>query len=120
MVAPAFGFSVGDFIAAFELIQKSAKSLHKSTGAIAQFQQTLADLRILEAVLVRVQRLTPETASAETLHTVSLCSLQCQIPLDRFRNVLEKFRSHLIGILAQALLGPTSYELGAKSIGQWL
>lgn len=38
MVAPAFGFSVGDFIAAIQLIGKVAKALKDTGGAEDDFK----------------------------------------------------------------------------------
>jgi hypothetical protein len=38
MVVVPFGFSVGDFIAGIELVQKVGTALKKSSGASAQYQ----------------------------------------------------------------------------------
>lgn len=95
MAAVPFGFSVGDFVAGVELIHKAAKALRSVSGATAQYQQTLLDLSLIESVLRRVQGLTPATAGEETIRTVQLCSLACQVPLERFLNKIRKLERHL-------------------------
>lgn len=95
MAAVPFGFSVGDFVAGVELIHKAAKALRSVSGATEQYQQTLLDLSLIESVLRRVQGLTPATASEETIRTVQLCGLACQVPLERFLNKIRKLERHL-------------------------
>jgi hypothetical protein len=67
MAAVPFGFSVGDFVAAIELIHKATKALRNTSGASGQYQQALLDLELIESVLRRVQGLTPVSASQETI-----------------------------------------------------
>ena len=48
---PAFGFSVGDFIASVELLCRVIKSLRETNGAAFEFQQLQTELEFLSNVL---------------------------------------------------------------------
>lgn len=95
MVIPAFGFSVGDFIAAINLLKETTKALREVSGATSQFQSTILDLNLLEKVLTSVQRLDPQPVKDSTLHAVQLCGQSCFIPLSRFLKSIDKFEGHL-------------------------
>lgn len=90
MAAPAFCFSVGDFVADIQLIHKATKALRTASGATAQYQQAILDLELIATVLRRVQGLTPATASDETIQTVHLCGVVCHVPLDKFLQRVKK------------------------------
>lgn len=95
MVAPAFGFSVGDFVAAIELIGKAAKALRESEGAARQYSQAIVELELLENVLKRVQRLRPSIDNATTVQKIHLCAHACHVPLAEFLASIEKYDTPL-------------------------
>jgi hypothetical protein len=41
MAVPPFGFSVGDFIAVIDLLQKVGKALHSQNGVSAEYQRLI-------------------------------------------------------------------------------
>lgn len=95
MVAPAFGFSVGDFLAAIKLLKKAAKALQESSGATSQFQQAAVEIESIHDVLNRVQSLRPRDCNEGTIRKVHLCALSCHIPLARFIAKLKELEPHL-------------------------
>lgn len=95
MAAVPFGFSVGDFVACIELIQKAAKALRSTSGATGHYQQTLLDLELIESVLRRVQGLSPTSASQETIQKIQLCGRACHVPLDHFLMKAKKIEPYL-------------------------
>jgi hypothetical protein len=95
MAAVPFGFSVGDFVASIELIHKAAKALRSTSGATGHYQQTLLDLELIESVLLRVQGLSPTSASQETIQKIQLCGRACHVPLDHFLQKAKKLEPYL-------------------------
>lgn len=95
MAAVPFGFSVGDLVAGVQLINKAAKALRTASGATAQYQQAILDLELTETVLRRVQGLTPETVSQETIQTAQLCGHACFSPLAVFLQKVQRLEPHL-------------------------
>ena len=95
MVAPAFGFSAGDFIAAVDLFTKAAKALRKSSGATASYQQAVSDLELLATVLQKVDQLSATPFDPGVHEKIRVCSLQCRIPLTRFLAKIRKYEAQL-------------------------
>lgn len=91
MVAPAFGFSVGDFIAAIGLVKKTTRALREVNGATSQFQSTILDLELLERVLTSVQGLDSQSVKDSTLQAVQLFGHACHIPLSHFVASIDNF-----------------------------
>jgi hypothetical protein len=56
MVAPAFGFSFGDFVTAIGLVNDVRKALKNSGGAKDSFQDAQVDLQHLKIVLEQLHR----------------------------------------------------------------
>lgn len=95
MVAPAFGFSVGDFVQVIALIAKAAKALRETDGASSNFQQASVELASLHSVLTKVQSLQPTVQNGELIQKIHICGLTCHIPLARFIEKIRKFQAHL-------------------------
>jgi len=53
----SFGFSVGDFIAALELVGTVIQSLRESSGAKSEFRGLVHELYGLETALLRIKHL---------------------------------------------------------------
>ena len=95
MASPAFGFSVGDFVAGIELITKVAKALRTVNGAAARYQQTVLELESVEALLRRVQAFYSRTSDQDLVRNVQLCGLLCHAPLAKFFEKIRKFEATL-------------------------
>jgi hypothetical protein len=57
-----FGFSVGDFVAALELVADVVDALHESGDAGKRYRELVRQLDGLESVLLRVKRLEVDDA----------------------------------------------------------
>ncbi|KAH7413667.1 hypothetical protein DE146DRAFT_2500 [Phaeosphaeria sp. MPI-PUGE-AT-0046c] len=92
---PAFGFSVGDFIAAIELCNKISKALKDTNGASSDFNNVAIELRGLENVLRRVVALEPNASNIEHVNAIRSLALSCQIPVQSFLRKLQAYESAL-------------------------
>jgi hypothetical protein len=93
MVAPAFGFSVGDFVSAIQLIGKVNKALKDTGGAEDDFRSLFLELSQLQIVLEQLRDL-PESSSPSQSHlnAVKGMALAVQIPLREFLEEIDKFK----------------------------
>lgn len=106
-MVPAFGFSVGDFVAAVQLIGKVVKALSNTSGATQQYEQAAIELRSLETILRRVQALQPSHHGSETVQQILMWSHMCHVPLATFVHRIARFESALSG-------GPTAHHFGKQ------
>lgn len=53
----AFGFSVGDFIAALNLVNTVIEAVNNSRGSSATYRALIRELYVLESALLRVKNL---------------------------------------------------------------
>ncbi|XTI88870.1 hypothetical protein V2W45_1489621 [Cenococcum geophilum] len=110
---PAFGFSVGDFIATIELCTKVAKALKDTGGASSEYQSVIIELHGLQNVLARLAALEPTESNLSHVNAIRGMALACRLPLADFFSKLEKY---------EAAMGPlaTSHTLrGAGKKIQW-
>jgi hypothetical protein len=85
MVAPAFGFSVGDFIAAIHLVKKISIALKDSEGAADEYRSLYTELQQLQLVLEELRDLpTSSNASLNHYNAVRGMAYQVQVPLKAF------------------------------------
>ena len=91
-MTPAFGFSVGDFINAIQLIHKITRALNKTGGASLEYQYAILDLNNLSNVLGLLQKLEPSTTE-DTNHVNAIrgMALACQFPLRDFLTKMEEY-----------------------------
>jgi RNA recognition motif-containing protein len=90
-MSPAFGFSVGDFIAAIELCTKVAKALKEASTAAAEYQQVVLELQGLQNVLTRLAALEPTGSNIQYVNAIRGAALASTLPLQEFLSKLEKF-----------------------------
>ena len=90
MVAPAFGFSVGDFVAAIQLTVKIGKALRDTNGAASEYRLVQQDLQSLRLILEHIQALTPNDANAGHIKALQGMSLTCLVPLREFADKLDR------------------------------
>lgn len=85
MVVPAFGFSVGDFIAAIHLVRKISIALKDSGGAADEYRALHTELQQLLIVLEQLRDLPTSSASSLShYNAVRGMAYEVQIPLKAF------------------------------------
>lgn len=55
MVAPTFGFSAGDFVAAVQILNEICKALKDAGGAASDYEETIRRLSQLSTILQRLE-----------------------------------------------------------------
>ena len=90
MVAPAFGFSVGDFITGIEAAIDVIKACRETGGAVSQYGQTLAEFQAYLSTFRRLQD--PQVAT--TAEIISIAR-NCEGPIQRFMKKVEKYQDSL-------------------------
>ena len=92
-MAPAFGFSVGDFINALSLINKIRKALKDTDGAKDDIDSVLLELEQLELILNQlIDGNWGSGSDVGYVNAVRGMAVFCQIPLERYLKQLENFR----------------------------
>lgn len=92
---PAFGFSVGDFINALNLINKVRKALKDAGGAKDDIRVVLQDLEQLELILNQlIEGQWGHECDVGYVNAVRGMAVSCQIPLERYLRQLEIFRAN--------------------------
>jgi hypothetical protein len=90
MVAPAFGFSAGDFVAAIDLTVKIGRALRETGGATSEYRLVQQDLQLLRQALEFVQALQPKSVDAGHVNALRGMVLTCLNPLREFAEKLDK------------------------------
>ena len=83
-MASAFGFSVGDFVAAIGLTVKIGKPLRESGGATTDCRLVIQDLLTLQQILEVLQSLRPAESSLSHVNAIRGMALTCLVPLNDF------------------------------------
>jgi hypothetical protein len=91
-----FGFSVGDFIAAIELVTTVIDALQASGTARDEYRELVSQLRSLETALLRVKRLDGEEQYDEVIALRQAAS-QCQRTIEEFWTKASKQHPGLRG-----------------------
>lgn len=87
----SFGFSVGDFITAADLIARVISALREAGGSASQYQHITNKLGFLDRAIRDVNRLEPVEGLEATLEAIKTTALSCQLPLLEY---LESIRSY--------------------------
>jgi histidinol dehydrogenase len=90
-----FGFSVGDFIAALELVANVIDALRESGEAGKRYRELVRQLDSLESVLLRVKRLEIDEAQHAEYIALQQASSQCQRTIDEFWKKIKKYQPAL-------------------------
>jgi hypothetical protein len=98
MATPAFGFSVGDFIAGIKLIKDLIDSLDEAAGAGPAYCRLAAELRSLERALTKVKSLRIHPSQAAQKIALERVASQCRDCIDTFLWENTKF-SNTLGAL---------------------
>ena len=91
----AFGFSIGDFIAALELVGTVIDALRESSNSGASFRSLLNELYALETALLHVKRLDMEDYSTVKAISLRQAASQCRHTIDDFWKKTQKYQPHL-------------------------
>jgi Mg2+ and Co2+ transporter CorA len=91
----SFGFSVGDFLTALELVATVIDALRDSGDASSQNRELLRELYSLETALIRVKRLDFDDELQAELIALRQAVGQCQNTIEEFWKKIWKYQPHL-------------------------
>ena len=94
-MSAGFGFSVGDFISALELVADVIDALRESGEASKRYRELVRQLDSLESVLLRVKRLELDEAQYAEYIALQQTSSQCQRTIDEFWKKIKKYQPAL-------------------------
>ena len=87
----SFGFSVGDFIAAGNLVKDIISALRESS--VSEYRDLVLELHGLQRALHEIEHLRCQPGQEGATNSIKVASLMCQYPLDEFAGKLRKFES---------------------------
>ncbi|KAF2674070.1 hypothetical protein BT63DRAFT_380723 [Microthyrium microscopicum] len=90
-----FGFSVGDFLAAIDLVGTVIDALRETSNSGASFRSLINELYSLETALIHVKRLEPDEAYNVEMVALRQAASQCQRTITAFYQGLQKYQPHL-------------------------
>jgi len=91
-----FGFSVGDFISAINLVQTVIDALSASSKSSSELQELFRQLYSLETALREIKQLeVNESLHAEVL-ALKQSAAQCQLTISDFLSKTESYQTHLL------------------------
>jgi hypothetical protein len=92
-----FGFSVGDFLAALNLVGTIIDALREASESGAAYRELLTELFALETALLHVKRLDLDDGQRTENMKIALrqTAAQCQRTIDQFWNKIQKYQPHL-------------------------
>ena len=93
MAAP-FGFSVGDFIGALNLVSDVIDALRESGQASTEYRELLRQLYSLETALIQVKRLSLEQAQQSELAALKHAAVSCQETINAFGNKTRSYEPY--------------------------
>jgi hypothetical protein len=90
MAAP-FGFSVGDFISAIQLVSDVVQALKDSAGSSSHFVELIRELYSLERALLEVKNLSVSSIQEPELAAIKQAGAQCLGTIEEFLKKNLKF-----------------------------
>jgi hypothetical protein len=90
-----FGFSVGDFISAIELVGTVIGALRESDDSSTEYQALITQLYTLETALLRVKGLELDDSQHGEVIALRQAAAQCQGTIDGFLQKIEKYQPSL-------------------------
>ena len=94
-MSAGFGFSVGDFLAALELVSTVIDALRDSGQAGNEFRELLHQLYSLETALIQVKRLEIDDSQYDELVALRQAAAQCQCTINAFWDKIEVYQRNL-------------------------
>ncbi|KAH8595421.1 hypothetical protein B0O99DRAFT_686840 [Bisporella sp. PMI_857] len=95
MVAPVFGFSVGDFIAGTQLLVEVFSAFKEAGGASSKYISEVSFLNGLNSTLQHLEKYVSNTAQNDISKDVEKLVLVIREPLDVFKKFLDKYEASL-------------------------
>jgi chromosome segregation ATPase len=92
-----FGFSVGDFISAIELVGTVIDALRSSSNASLEYRELIRQLLSLETALIQVKRLEFEEGQYAEVNALREAAGLCRRTIDNFLKKIEKYQPSLNG-----------------------
>jgi len=92
-----FGFSVGDFIAAIELVGTVIDALRSCSTASLEYRELIGQLLSLETALIQVKRLESEEGQYAEVNALREAAGLCRRTIDDFLKKIEKYQPSLNG-----------------------
>jgi hypothetical protein len=104
----SFGFSLGDFLAASNLISQVICALREAGGSSFQYQRLRLELDAVGLALREVDQLVPVEGLEATVEAIKATALSCQLPLREFLQSIVKYdkglgMGHSAGIMKDVL-----------------
>jgi hypothetical protein len=93
----SFGFSVGDFLAAADLIVKVISAIREARGSASQYQHLAFKLGFLDRALRDVDQLEPVEGLEAMVGAIKVTALGCKLPLREYLESIEKYDKSLGG-----------------------
>jgi hypothetical protein len=90
-----FGFSVGDFIAAIELVGTVIDALRESGSSSSEYGALISQLYTLKSALLRVKRLELDDSQHAEKIALRQAASQCQVTIDAFWEKRKKYQPSL-------------------------
>ena len=88
---PPFGFSVGNFIAAAELLSKVKRAFHDHHGASAEYQQLVQQVEALQMIFEYLQTLDSDESARGLVNAIRAQAAVSLQPLRLFLESIEKY-----------------------------
>ena len=94
-MSAGFGFSVGDFLAALELVSTVIDALRDSGEAGNEYRELLRQLHSLETALIQVKRLEVDDSQYAELVALRQAAAQCQCTINTFWEKIQVYQQNL-------------------------
>ena len=91
-----FGFSIGDFIAAIQLVKTVIDALSTSSHSSVELQELLRQLQSLEIALREVKTLQVDESLFAEILALKQSAAQCQLTINEFLRKTESYQPHLL------------------------
>lgn len=91
-----FGFSVGDFIAAIQLVRTVIDALSTSSHSSVELQELLRQLQSLDTALREVETLQVDESLFAEILALKQSAAQCQMTINEFLQNTESYQPHLL------------------------
>lgn len=91
----SFGFSVGDFVTALQLVGTVISAIRESGGSGAEYRELVNELYSLETALLQVKQLELEEDQRSEYFALRQAAAQCQKTIGAFCTKIEKYQKHL-------------------------
>ena len=91
----SFGFSVGDFVAALQLVGTVIDAIRDSGGSRTEYRELINELYGLETALLRVKQLEFEEDQRSEYIALRQAAAQCQTTIDAFCARIKKYQKSL-------------------------